>query len=604
MAASASTATTRVRGAAGVTGSDYAMLLGIAVAWSAAAGVWLSGQLAGLVFRQTWPDASYGQAFTIAFALPHHWADPRQAWPAPAQQQLPGPAAFYTATVLIFTIGLIALVIGFQRWRGGRAGRGMATRRELEQRFSQRAVLATARRIRPHLATPPKAHDVAVDLGTAMRTRLYAGLETSVLLLAAPRTGKTSQVIIPWLRTFPGAAVVTSVRPDVLQATATLRGGAGGGTSWLMELTGTVTWPHRLRWTPIAGAQDYDIAIQRADVMVQVGKGEKSDTSNAGFFGLTATNLLAAWLHTAAVTGRTMLDVLDWSVDPTDDTPVKLLRDADDARPGVVKLLDSFYRQPDTTRANLWTTVQTGTACLFGSAAADVFGGPASDSFDIEAFLRSGTDTLYLLVDEKKSTKLAPLVTTFVGEIITVAKAMAERSEAGRLDPPLGLILDELANVVPLPDLPEVMSYAAGSGIFAVGVLQSMAAAEHRWGPAGRRMLWAHSTIKIALGGLAGTDLDDISQLAGSYRETLLIPQRSGERHSVQASVVDRKTLPPEAIRTLDPDKREALIIHATTPAFITRMKRHYESDHAADYTRAVHAARALMGLPTKDDTP
>jgi type IV secretion system protein VirD4 len=600
MAASAPTATTRVRGASAFTGSDYALLLSMAAAGFAGAGVWLSGQLAGLVFRQTWPDAPYEQAFTITAALPAHWADPRMAWPAAAQQQLPGPVAFYGTATVVFGLAAVALTIGYRRWKTGRPQHGMATRRQLEKRFSNSAVLATARRVRPDLAGKPTAADVAVDLGTAHGMRLYVGLETSVLLLAAPRQGKTSQVIIPWLRSFPGAAVVTSVRPDVLQATATLR----GGTSWLMELTGNLTWPHRLTWTPIAGAEDYDIALQRADTMIQVGKGESSDSSNAGFFGMTATNLLAAWLHTAAVTGRTMLDVLDWSVDPTDDTPVKLLRDADGARPGVVKLLDSFYRQPDTTRSNLWTTVQTGTSCLFGTAAATVFGGPAAESFDIKAFLRSGTDTLYLLVDEKKAANLAPLVTTFVGEIITTAKALAERSEAGRLDPPLGLILDELANVVPLPDLPEVMSYAAGSGMFAVGVLQSLAAAEHRWGPSGRRMLWAHATVKIALGGLAGNDLDDISQLAGSYRETLLVPQRSGERHTVQASVVDRKTLPPERIRTLDPDKREALVIHATTPPFITRMQRHYESDHAADYTRAVRAARTLMGLPTKDDTP
>jgi type IV secretory pathway TraG/TraD family ATPase VirD4 len=44
-----------------------------------------------------------------------------------------------------------------------------------------------------------------------------------VAVLAAPRQGKTSQVIIPWLHTWPGPALVTTIRPDILLATATLR---------------------------------------------------------------------------------------------------------------------------------------------------------------------------------------------------------------------------------------------------------------------------------------------------------------------------------------------------------------------------------------------
>ena len=111
-------------------------------------------------------------------------------------------------------------------------------------------------------------------------------------------------------------------------------------------------------------------------------------------------------------------------------------------------------------------------------------------------------------------------------------------------------------------------------------------------------MLWANATIKIALGGLAGADLDDFSQLAGTYRETLLVPQRNAQGVTVQTTVTDRKTMAPEAIRTLDQRRREALVIHATTPAVRTRMARHYESRHAKEYALAVRDARTLMGHP------
>ncbi|MFF5230271.1 type IV secretory system conjugative DNA transfer family protein [Dactylosporangium sp. NPDC000521] len=580
-----------------MSGSDLALAGLLGVVGFASIGIWLSGQVAGLVFRFTWPDSTIGDAFTIVFAIPKHLADPRLAWPVQAQQQLPGPAGFYTATVFVVAVLLAAAVAGFRAWGAGRQAGGMASRQQLDKTMTARAVLRRASRIRPSLTGQATLADVAVELGTAGRTALYAGLESSVLVVAPPRQGKTSQVIIPWLRTFPGAAVVTSVRADVLEATATLR----GGTSWLMNLDPVFSWPDQITWTPVAGAEDYDIARQRADVMIQVGKQDAADSSNAGFFGLTATNLLAAWLHTAALCGRTMQDVLHWSTNPTDDSPVKLLRDADGARPGVVKMLDGFYRQPDATRSNLWTTVQTGTSCLFGPAAAAVFCGPAADSFDIERFLRSGADTLYLVVDEKKADAFAPLVTAFVNELITTAVRLAKLSPNGRLDPPLGLILDEATNVVPLPDLPQLMSYTAGFGIFTATVMQSLAAAEDRWRAIGRKMLWSHATIKIALGGLAGDDLDDFSKLAGMYRETLLVPQHHRQHGMhVQASVVDRKTMAPDAVRTLDEDRREALVIHATTPAVITRMVRHFEGPHRQEYEQAVTDARQKMGIPQK----
>ncbi|WP_433117854.1 type IV secretory system conjugative DNA transfer family protein [Micromonospora sp. CA-246542] len=582
--------TTRLGGSL-TSGSDWVVGAIVAVAAGAMIGIWLTGQVAGLLALH-WPATSPADAYGIAPALPRHLSDPRLAWPPPVQGQMPGPIRFYTAAVLVTGALSTAGAVLWRRRGNGRQARGMASRQQLRRTLSAEAVLRSAPRLRPGLAQKPKLTDVAVPLGDAGPMRLHAGLESSVLLVAPPRQGKTSQVIIPWLRGFPGAAVVTSVRPDVMENTATLR----AGTAWVMELTGDLTWPHRIAWSPIAGCDRYDVARKRAGVMIQVGKQESTDTTNAGFFGMTATNLMAAWLHTAALTGRTMTDILAWSTDDTNDQPVKLLRDAYGARDGVLKMLDGFYRQPHTTRSNLWATVQTGTSCLFGEAAHHVFAGTVTESFDIEAFLRSGTDTVYLLVDEQQAEALAPLVTAFVDEITTTAKRLALRAPTGRLDPPLGLILDEVTNVVPLPDLPQLMSYAAGSGIFVTAVLQNLAAAEQRWRAVGRRMLWANSTIKIALGGLAGDDLDDFSQLAGTYRETLLVPQRNDRGVTVQTTVTDRKTMSPEAIRTLNEQRREALVIHATTPAVLTRMARHYESRHAREYADAVRHARTLMG--------
>jgi type IV secretory pathway TraG/TraD family ATPase VirD4 len=326
--------------------------------------------------------------------------------------------------------------------------------------------------------------------------------------------------------------------------------------------------------------------------MVSVGKADgPADSTNAGFFGLTATNLLAGWLHTAALTGRTMSDVLIWALDERDDEPIRLLRNHPRAAPGVAGMLDNIYRSPVETRSNMWTTVMTGVAPLLSEAAREVFSPPAGTGFDIETFLAS-SGTVYLLVPEHQAADLAPLISAFVDELTHTAARLAARTATGRLDPPLGMFLDEVANVVPLPRLPSLMSYAGGTGIFVTAILQDIAQARARWGRDGADMLWGAATVKIALGGLSGDELAEFSRLCGQYRETLTTTQRGSHGTTLQTNLSDRPVISADEIRTLSEERREALIVHATTPPVLTRMVRHYESPHAAAYATAVQTAQ------------
>nr|WP_220183378.1 type IV secretory system conjugative DNA transfer family protein [Sphaerisporangium album] len=109
-----------------------------------------------------------------------------------------------------------------------------------------------------------------------------------------------------------------------------------------------------------------------------------------------------------------------------------------------------------------------------GPTARATFTPAAGEGVDPEAFLKA-RGTIYLLVSEKQATDLAPLISAFIDELTETAKKLADASPGGRLDPPLALLCDEVANVVPLPHLPALMSYAGGSGIFLVAVLQNMA---------------------------------------------------------------------------------------------------------------------------------
>jgi type IV secretion system protein VirD4 len=358
--------------------------------------------------------------------------------------------------------------------------------------------------------------DVGVRIGRAVpsRIRLACSCEDSVYGIAAPRQGKSSEIIIPWLHDWPGPALVTSIRPDVLMNTAIPR--QSRGPVAVMAPTGMISWPDKLTWSPASGCADFNRAHARADVLVSVGKaGDGSDSTNAGYFGQNATNLLAGWLHAAALSGGSARDVCTWAFDERDDAPIRLLAGHPLAAEGVASMLDALYRLPaDTTRASLWTTAQTAVAPLLSPTARETFMPPPGGETDLRDFLLAG-GTCYLLADERRAAMLAPMVSAFADDLIETAKSIADQLPGGRLDPPLGLFLDEVANIVPLPQLPALMSFAGGTGIFVVAILQSMAQARSRWGRDGADMLWSSATVKLILGGLAGDDLREISDLGG-----------------------------------------------------------------------------------------
>ena len=162
--------------------------------------------------------------------------------------------------------------------------------------------------------------------------------------------------------------------------------------------------------------------------------------------------------------------------------------------------------------------------------------------------LPRASGTIYLLaVREAGAAVLAPLVSAFVDELTETAKQHRRRHPRRPARP--------AARPVPAtrsptssrcPHLPALMSYAGGSGIFVVAVLQNMAQAEHRWGRDGAAMLWGAATVKIALGGLSGDELRELSELAGEYRETLTSYQRgSTGAHRADHPAATARPSPP-----------------------------------------------------------
>lgn len=157
----------------------------------------------------------------------------------------------------------------------------------------------------------------------------------------------------------------------------------------------------------------------------------------------------------------------------------------------------------------------------------------------------------------------------------------------GRLDPPLRLVGDEIANVAPLPKLPDLGTDACGFGMQLVLALQSFAQARRRWGADGARALMDNMPAELLLGGFTDTDaLGRYSALVGDVeltRATTSYDQATGRMTSSSEQLADRKVMRAGEARQI-PDGH-ALLIYRNRGAVLLRMTPWYERPDAKTLT-------------------
>lgn len=198
-------------------------------------------------------------------------------------------------------------------------------------------------------------------------------------------------------------------------------------------------------------------------------------------------------------------------------------------------------------RSASWRTAEQSILALYDQKVAAIFGKSARDeqNFSITKWLTEG-GTVFLIGEEDEGSSLAPILAAFSRAILDTAKVIAARMPNGRLDPPLALLGDELANVAPLPQIPSLMSVSGSQNIFMVAVLQNLSQAHERWGELGVRKMFAAATIKVILGGVSDEqELKSYSQLAGEFEEDTESVSDDGDRASISISTRRRPCWSP-----------------------------------------------------------
>lgn len=408
-----------------------------------------------------------------------------------------------------------------------RAARYMATERDLASMLSKEAMKKSKR-----LGVEGSP---GVPVGRLVSTgkMLFASFEDMITVVAGPRVGKSTSLVIPAIIAAPGAVVTTSNKRDVLDATRDVR--VKDGPVWVFDPQRVAREDATWWWNPLSYVTD---DVRAAKLAQYFASGSRAtDAKMDAFFDGAGQNLLAGMLLAAAVGDKPISQVFAWLTDVTNEEPVRLLRSGGYPMTGDAVL--GIIQSTEKLRGSVYSTAQEMAACLKNTQVADwVNPRGAADprpQFDAATFVR-GSGTLYSLSKEGTGTA-GPLVTALTAATLEAATDLADTSPGGRLRTPLVGILDEAANVCRWRDLPDLYSHFGSRGIPIMSVFQSWSQGVAVFGKEGMLKLWSASNAFLYLGSVKENDfLQNISELVGDYdRETTSASYNKGVRSTSTA---------------------------------------------------------------------
>jgi type IV secretion system protein VirD4 len=536
-----------------VTDSERWLYLALAGAVAALlALIWLTGALAGLLFGCGSPSVGSSDLGMTALRLPAHLGEPRDAWPHDAHAALPGALGIYVSFMLLGS-AILALFLLLRRvpLPAGLPQIGGRSRPVPAARWAALRDLAPLR-VR---ATEPGR----LTLGRFGRTLLAAEERQSVIAFAPTGTHKTSGLVIPALLEWQGPVLVTTVKGDLLPKTIDRREQLG--EVMVFDPTGVSGIEPTARATPLEGAATWQGARQIAHWLCSSAQGSKGGLQDADFWFATAEKLLAPLLLAAKADRRTMADVVRWLDEGPDlnaDQVGKALKKAGEPAAELAWL--ATQNREERQRSSVYTTAE-----MILAAFADERVQQETEGADYTpARLLSGKNTLYLCAPLHEQERLRPLFSMLVREL--VAFAFMRAAVDGPLDPPLLLLLDEAANIAPIPDLDAIASTGAGQGVQLLSIFQDLAQLETVYGVGRAETTFNNHRAKIFGTGVSDRKtLSQISHVSGAaeFEQRSRSTGEKGRRSETEGKTY-RDLAPANVVRESPPGS--ALLMYHNLP--------------------------------------
>ncbi len=582
----------RPRGGAGA-GSDlwpWLIPAGFAVVAAAATAAFLGGRLASGATGHGFAGPSW--RLLGAADLVNH----QTSWPGvPAGVVWTCAAVVFLVLLALAAAPVVLFVRGMRRASNRPPARSMASRTDVATLDTKRAA-AVALRLRPSLAAHcKKPGDIAtaqrgVTLGRLLPagSLLQASWEDVILAIFAPRTGKTTSLAVPTILDAPGAVVACSNKADLYLATAALREADTEAKVWVFDPQHITHRKQEWWWNPLGGHMTMDDATRLAGGFIMA----VADDSNREIWGPAANELLANLIFAAYLGRLTLLDVYRWLFDESTEEPAQLLKDH--GHKAAANSLAGTRGLPPETRGSVYFTARSGTSSLRDNEISCwVVPQDGLDEFVSAQFVET-RQTLYLLSKNVAGgTSAASLVSALTTEVRVAAERAGER-RGGRIDPPLLLVLDEVANICRIRDLPEQYSHMGSRSIVPIAILQSYAQGERVWGKAGMKELWGAATVKLIGSGADDADFaEDVSRIVGEHDVDVLSYSRGQGGGSSSTTTRRERILPAAAVRAL-PKTHAVLLATGIKPAMI-RLLPWYDGPRKAAIGAAEKDAAAAL---------
>ncbi|MEU0414631.1 type IV secretory system conjugative DNA transfer family protein [Streptomyces griseorubiginosus] len=477
--------------------------------------VWTATGLAALFAHGAWPG---GVTFTrTPLAMRHligHPQDIPGAWPDTPPGRLSGYGLVWGLFIgqLMILVVLTIFVMGtLARWRAVRARTraeklaAMERRRtapeQLHEVPAQRPApereptapapaaptwpqppTASNQAELPQPAEPLRATAAPAELPTSPSNgERVGGWETpraEGAILYAPREARHSTAT-QTIRDAEGPTLVVTSNPAIWQDTKDAR--AKLGPVHVYDPTHLCDTPARLHWSPTAGCETKETAKARAQALLApIRPTAKIDQAVTD----VAETLLRSYLHAAAIDGRTIRHVHRWCQGTQIQDAVRTLRTHPKASPGAAGELEAALTAHPERRDIAQELTARALSALFTVNIREACTPNRNDALALDSFVDEG-GTLYVvgesIEDPRTNPGAMPLLTALASSVVERGRHMAERSSAGRLDPPLTLVLDDVAAVAPLPQLPELLATGADRGLPTLALLRSREQARTRW---------------------------------------------------------------------------------------------------------------------------
>lgn len=521
--------------------------------------------------------------------LPRHGTDPAAAF-GPAGEYLPGPLVLYP--VLLGSVAVVAAmvflaIVTFLSRR---------TRGEGSQWATARTLAGAVGALHDLRGVPGR-----VILGRLDRKRVLAteGF-TSVLVFGPSGSGKSTGFAEPAIvEHTSGPTLVVSMKSDLAANTMDVRNAIPGGRALLFDPTRATGLDDSFRcgWSPLARCRTWSGTKRMASWLTSVNTGLVG--ADDKFWRDNAAMLLEPALFVAANTpGATMRNIVEWVQTPPGPNGDQLVslwnRMTDQMDPDLDAYPDGKFREHlkladeqahgvlQWDAKALASTRTTALNVLKAYTDPSLVDCTAADSINIAAFL-SGPHSLFVAAPATEQEFLRPLFAAMVKDILHEAFTTANLRPGGSLEQALLVVLDEVANIAPIPDLDVLASTCRSHAISLVTITQSYSQLVDRWGAPRAKTIFDNHGAKVLLRGSTDADLlQQFRRLVGERQEIRTTRSRNATGGtSTNEQIRDRALALEHELRALDAGT--GMVLYGSHDAAMVKLRPFYSDPAFAD---------------------